>query len=372
MFLKDFEDVELRSEPALNLGYESEANQFNLGGRLTDFRYADKSKYDRTVYNLNAQAQRQFTERLQMSIGGGWQKDFSLDTYWDDPLTQKTMIKRDSYNATTGLSYKLTEIDTVDLSFSWSTMEYGKRVPGYSDYDMLSGSIFWQHLLFDGTMAFVAQGNWQKADFDSPRRDSYTLWGGLIPIPAEMKQDITQSTYSGMIGLHWMPSDRFTVQALGGIRYTDSEVKTKTESMIGLEKKTENTYTTGFNGSMSITWRYDSGSIKVSYNQDYLPSAYGELRRASSAVFTGFHNYDQKLSLLYTARYTNSKSDSVTSYKISRDYWFLSAGPRYRFTENFSAMLRYAYTYYHDKITEKKVHSNSVFLQFSLDLPTSF
>lgn len=373
MFLKEFEDFELRTEPGLDFEYASEINQVSLGGKLTDFRYADKNQYDRTIYNLHAQAGRRLSERLKVNAGGGWQRDFSLDTYWDDPTTQKIMLRRDSRNASTGFSYELTEVDTVNISLSWADMEYVKRISGYSDYGMFSGGISWQHIMFDGSMAFVAQGNWQRADFDSPISSGYTLWLGIIPWPAEVKQDVIQNTYSGMAGIYWMPTDRFTVQVLGGIRYTDSEVQTKTISTVnGIEKNTANNYTTGFNGSADITWKYDNGNIKASYNQEYLPSAYGELRRTSTVRIAGAHNYDRKLSLLYTLSYMNSKSDNVTNNAISRDYWNFSAGPHYRFTEDFSATLRYAHTYFRNKISEEDLHANSVFLQLSFDFPKSF
>lgn len=366
MFLKDVEDGEFAAEPNLSVSYGSERTKLNVKGTASDYRYLEHDEYDRTTYRTSAGLTHQATERLSFGVDGGWYRDYSLDTFWDDHMDKRTMLRRDTYNAAGNVSYQLTEVDTIDLSFSWAAMEYVQRQANYSDYDMLNASMTWQHSFNDGTMALIAQASWQHVEFDSPMVD-YWIYGTV-------KQDIAQDVYSGMLGLYWAPTQRLTIQAMAGANYTESENQTKNEGswFAPDSKNISYYYSTGFTGSVDITYRHEKGILRFKIGQEFLPSTYGELRRTTNIQLSGTYEYTKRASLFGMISYNISKSDSISNNEISRDLLHITAMNTYQLTKDFSLRMRYTYIYYNNKVDDATAHSNAFMLQFMYNFPVHY
>lgn len=361
-FFKNVEDFELRSEPKLSLDYRSERNQLSASGDLADFRYLDKSEYDRANYAADLVWRGQLSERLNASLQGGWLRDYSLDSFWDDDSSAYvTMLRRKNYNAGTTLSYELTELDSVDLSFNWSKLVYEKRVSGYSDYDMLGGNVTWRHSLLDGRMSLVALGSWQHVEFDSPPQGRGPLAG---------KQDITQNSFNALAGIYWSPLEKLVLQIMAGANYTESEVENAGLLVNwGLQPQKRNSHSTGLTGSFDLTWKEENSAVKLSYKQEQLPSAYGELRTVNTVMLSGSYDFNRRTGVYSSLRYSNSKSDNVTGREISKDFWIYNLQGRYLFTPELSGILQYSHMYYYNKSDDARERSNAVFLQFAYTLP---
>lgn len=367
MFLKNFEDGELATEPNLSLTYNTPRTKLGLKGTLSDYRYLDHDEYDRTVYNTSASLEHQLTERFSFGLGGGWVNDYSLDTFWDDNMDERTMLKRDNYNASANASYSLTERDTLDVNVGLAMLDYSKKRPNYADYDMMHASLTWQHFFNDGTMALIAQASWQHIEFDSPLVDYGWVYGTV-------KQDITQDVYSGMLGLYWAPSQRITIQAMAGANYQESENKTRNANSFFFPDSENSAYdyATGFTGSVDISYRMENGSIRLKVGQEFVPTTYGELRKATTIALSGYYEYTKRANVYATVSYDTSKSDGMSGSRISRDYIYLAAVHSYKLTEDFIIRFRYTYVYYNNKEEDRISRSNNVMLQFVYNLPLHY
>lgn len=373
-FLKDFSDVELHTEPRFSSDYKSELTTVKLAGRLQDFRYANETNYDRTTYQLSGNAARQLTERLNVGAGGSWLRDSSLDTFWDDNFDQRTMIERDLYSVSGDTSYDLTEVDRLQFNIAWADMEYRKQLSQYANYTMLNGSMTWQHMLFDGTMAFIAQASWQHIEFDSPASlpIDYGLFG-----KNRNKQDMTQDVYSTMGGIYWMPMEKLTMQLMLGANYTESKVElesTWSEGLIALDDThtKDYYYNTGITGSLDVTWKEDNRAFRALLNQEFLPSTTGELRRTTRATISYNRIFNRKFNIYNSINFANTSNDDVGHNKISEDFWHVIFQPTYKFTQDFAMRLQYTFSYKDDRDDHRKQRSNSVFLQFAYDFPMHF
>lgn len=381
LFLKDLEAVELRSEPALSAKHKNERLNVNAVAKLSDYRYfdtktnivsgekVDSDRYDRTTYQLNTGASFQSTERLNLSLGGGWLRDYSVDTFWDTDYEQKTLLRRDTYNGNAGFEYKLTEKDTVSLNFSYATLEYAKRIASFADYDMMNSSLYWQHSLMDGLMSLVAQASWQHVKFDSPEQVA-GYFAGIFPV--QLKQDVTQDVYSGMAGILWQPEERLSMQLMGGVNYTKSKVETKNTSFFYAEESTKHYSNTGFTGMADIAWSEKNSTGKLSVKQEFMPSTYGELRKTTSATLSHNYSYTPRINLYSSIAYTKSKSDDISTNNINREFWRFSIQPSYKLAEDFYLSLNYAYVYYDNKGDNYISRSNTIFLQLSYEFPKTF
>lgn len=393
LFLKDFEAIEIRTEPALLADYKSERAKLNFGARLTDFRYfdtkdnyyrsgkkVDTNEYDRTTYKVDASISYELSERLMASLGAEWGQDYSVDSYWDDSLTEHFLLKRDSYNGSASLSYDLTEVDSVSLSVNYALMEYAKREENFADYDMIYVSVSWQHQMLDGIMALVSQASWQHIEFDNP--EVFREFDFLGKNTSRTKQDISQDVYSGMLGIYWMPIQKFTMQVMGGANYTSSSIDTEATTTGILWGNTHSSTTqdynkSGFTGMFDAAWKEDFYSIRLNVKQEFLPSTYGELRKTTSVGLSTLVELDKKSNIYSALNYSHSKSDNITDNKINRDYWRFSIQYLYKFTERFDMRVGYAYQYFDNKsgnIREEYStrNANSVYLQLTYELPMHF
>lgn len=371
-FLKDFDDVELRTQPALNVSYSAERLKLGLISELHDFRYLDNSHYDRTNYSAAGNIGYQLTEKLSFDVRTSWLQDYSLDTYWDDDFDQLELMKRNTYTGSASAKYSLSELDSLDLSFSYSALDYTKKISRYSNYSMLNGSLLWQHILADGLAAFVTRASWQHITFDTP--DAVVDYG--IIYTSRTKQDMTQNVYSLMVGFNFMPSEQLTIQALAGLNRTKSESEVENSGIwLGTpysSKVTNRKYRTGFTGSLDASWKGDNDIIRLIARQDYVPSSDGELRRTTRVNLSYNHIFSRKFNIYTSASYTNSKSEHAVTSKISEDFWYAMVQPSYRVTEDLTLRLQYSFSYKNDKDSDREQHANTVYLQFAYEFPMHF
>ena len=387
LFLKKFNSVEVKTEPALATRYKSEQLELGLNARLADFRYFDTknnylsdgkkintNEYDRTTYQTDSMLSYQATERLGLSIGGGWGQDYSVDSYWDDSRNEQFLLKRDSYNANTNFSYELTEVDSLSLGAAYAGMSYDRCIENFADYKMVNVNTSWQHMMLDGTLALVSQASWQHVEFDSPEieRDKWIF--GI----QNTKQDIYQDVFTGMLGVYWMPLEKFTMQAMAGANYTSSSIDTDTtvrgslfapDSFTG---ETQNHYKTGFTGMFDAAFKEKEYSLRFSAKQEFLPSTYGELRKTTSLGLNVYYELTENSTTFTSLDFSRSKSDNITNNKIDRDFWRVSTQYRYRFTKEFDMRLSYVFQYYDNKAEDYTRKANSVYFQLAYQLPLHF
>lgn len=374
-FLKNFEDVEFRVTPRLNSGYTFENTKLQLMSELSKMSYGDNSKFDRTNYAASAALTNQFSERLKINLSGGWRQDFSLDDYWNDDGTQKSLLKRDQYNASTGFSFDLTELDSLQMNLNWSKMNYVKRIAQYSDYDMLYTDLTWQRTIFDGKAALIFQAYLQHIAFDNPAQVSHDIFWGT----SRLKQDYTQDVYSGMLGVYWMPLQQLTLRGMVGINRTETEIEIEqsiTGSAIpGLDSSSTSKLEygeNGFTGSLDSTWRGERSQTRLIVKQEFIPSTSGELREATRISIDNYYSITKNFNFSAHLAYVNSKRKQGQSGTIKEDIWYGSLTPIYNLTENLSAQLQYMHYHEKNKYSDTTRKNNSVFLQFTYKKPMRF
>ncbi len=343
---KDDADFEVLLTPGFKLDTGSERTKFQISGQVDAYQYAENDEFERENAQLNFSASHATTERLTFRLGTQWLRDHSVENEYDESGIVTNLAARNTYSATPGFSYAVTERDEFSLDTSLSTIRYEES--GNINYHVAGGSSGWSHALGDGLWRIIGQLGMQTFTFD---RD-----GGAT------KQTVT----STQGGLAWKASELLEFQAMGGVSRTDSDVTFDNSAAADIDEAR-----TTFSGSLSGVWTDEVWRLTLTADRSESPSTYGELITRNRLRTTFGRNLSERLYLGLQGAWYQSKTKGLVEGDDTSTW---NVGPSLRYRTGQDSFVEGGYSFIHQEELESgdSTDRNRANVNFVIEFPSTF
>lgn len=268
-----------------------------------------------------------------------------------------TQLNRHQWLAAPSVTYQLTPLQRVSLSYQFQDVEYEekKNVSAFTDYRYHTLSGDWRYQWTPGTEVSVTAfgSRYKPVDF-ALHSETLGLQGGV-------EHSFSETLQAG---------------AVGGIRYTMSESngqvvrgftidsKGRIVPVIGEEKSHSQDVGFIFSGHLTKTLERGYGSIELS--QNVAPQGTGGLVQRLQATFRlNYELYERWRGIFRATALRNetiSSSDSLSN-RTDRTYFSVAPELRWQWTEEIFLGFAYTYRYQKFKSIDQPATSNEFMLR---------
>jgi len=330
--------------PELDLERKSPTSTVTLSGQFPYSAYFNHSSLNRADQLVNLDAQKDLSERSQLSFTGDFQHDTTLQSEQDasDQFLARP-IRFTRFDASPSWTYLLGPIDTLTLTGNFTDVNYATSVK--TDYRYYGPSVSYEHKL-DEISALTGSLQYNRFEPDDIINTRTDVYGGLA-------------------GYSYTPSERLQVSGSVGMSYNVTHSDIQDDSSLGYRLKFDLNY------SMS-----DQARLVVSLSHDSEPSGDGRQTTRNRAR-AGF---DYKLNELtrfgLDTTYTDNEdyfglqnSTNSSSQNLSR-YFAVRPSVTFQLTEDLSLVAQYQFRHKIFQSEGGSATSNAAFLLLQYDLPT--
>ena len=337
-------DAELALSPAVSLDWRTERTRVLTRARLDAYQYLDNEDFARENAQVSADLTHAASERLTLRLGGRWVRDHTVEDEYDESGIVTEKVARNSYSATPGLTFNLTERDELSLDGTASLVD---SEPSDSiDYTVAGATATWSHALGDGLWRLIVQAGGQVYAFD--RTDG----------------DTDQTVLTALAGVAWKATERLEFQAMGGVSHTSSEVTF--DNFSALDSDDEQLT---FSGSLTGTWTDQVWRLTLAADRSESPSTYGELITRDRLRFSFGRNLSEYLYLGLTGAFYISKTAGLVEDEDTRT---TSIGPtlRWRLTEHATLDAGYSFIHEDNRQSENTSDRHRAYLGVVVEWPS--
>lgn len=336
-------DAELAISPAVKLLWRDELTQAVLNARLDAYQYLEQSDFARENAQLSLDVDRSVSERLAVRLDSRWVRDHTVEDEFTESGLTTEKLARNSFTASPGLTFRLTERDDLSLDLSGTLVR--DEQSGSTNYDVLGLTAAWSHLLDDGRWRLLAQAGGQQYAFD--RADGQT----------------DQHVWTVQSGLGWKASELLEFQALAGVSLITSDV-TFDQPVPGGGTDEQ----VIFSGALSGTWTDQIWRLTLGADRAESPSTYGELITRDRLRFTFSRNWSERLNLGLAGAYYLSRTSGLVRDQDTRT-WTLGPTVRWKATEDATVDAGYSFVHEDDRETGQSTDRNRVYLGVTVEWP---
>ncbi|MBN1140907.1 MAG: outer membrane beta-barrel protein [Deltaproteobacteria bacterium] len=340
----------------LSLGLAGECRAERLKGSLFAgldvLRYADHRELDDEDQKYRADLSWQWTERLNLSGGGGFQRDSRPDRDLEETGLVLEPERRDRWWVQGGAGYALTERLTGQFSFNYSESDF-------EGFESLDSEIFgWDLALVrahDPTLK-------SRLVFQGGRYESFNEY-----------QRSEVDYYSLQLGVSKALGERWSFDVAGGARYSESEFETTTPlyyflypewHLFAYRVDQSDSDDWGWTGALSVSYRDRYSELKFHFSHDLEPAS-GQtgatIRTSFGAVLS--HRFTEELTLFLSASYhiNESEEGEYAGSAIDERIWWVQPRLSYRITDDFSVEAGYLHSHREDRDDDYTSERNLVF-----------
>lgn len=330
--------------PVLSLERKSPTSTVNLTGQFPYSAYFGHSDLNRADQLVNLDAQKDLSERSQISFSGAFQHDTTLQSEQDasDRFLAKP-IRFTRFDASPTWTYLLGPIDQLTLSGSYSDVNYATNEK--IDYRYYGPTIAYQHNLSELS---AVTGSLQYNRFE----------------PDDIV-DTRTDVYGGLVGYSYTPSERLQVSGSVGLSYNVTRSDIRDDDSLGYRLKFDLNYLIS-----------EQTRLVVSLSHDSEPSGDGRqvTRNRARAAFN--YRLDELTTLGLDTNYTDNEdyfglqnSTNSSSQNLSR-YFSVRPSVTFQLTEDLSLVAQYQFRHKIFQSEGGSATSNAAFLLLQYDLPT--
>lgn len=373
--------------PGLLLGYLADDNELKTTFKWNELIYHGESELDfsEKVANFN----HQFTaENFKTELSGQYAEQSSINTQLDldGNGNLQIQIPRTTRSISPNVTYNLTERNALQLGYSYTDVSFD-RIPGlasslrYSDYDNQQYSATFIHVFSEKLTANLtgAYSRFNSAGiFSKTTADTETF---IFPTDRTEVTDYEQqsSTLLYQAGLQYAFDKQTQLSLSAGMRdtendtfYRQSVTYTAQDFPFVLtpppQEFTQSGSAIGHVFSVDLKHNREWGGFTLNAGQQLNPSSSGSQQQSTTFSTTGYYNISERLTTGLTASYQQTESISNFtggSSNYNRTYSTVSPNIRWRWTQEFSMDLSYAFRQQDYDSLNQSAMSNNVQLQFS-------
>ena len=325
--------------PGLKLDYATEVFNIRGSGLVDVLRYVDETDINTENQRYTINSGYRFMERWGLSGNFSYIKDTTLDSELEETGIVYMREDRERFNADAGLSYQVSELSDMGVTYAYSKTNYDEL--RLEDYDVNSISLSYNRQFNEGIDVFTIQPRYSRLSSDTRDDDGYRLTFGWTHLPSE--------TYRLKIFL--------------GARYTEQDYKDDRD-------KTSNW---GGVADISLLKKAEVYSVLMGFNSDlYNEPSTGELSQVYRIYCNLTRRITERLMAGVNARLSLTQPDDKDAFR-DKDIWYFTVTPSltYRLTENHSLQLSYSYQQEYNKNVEddRRNDRNRVWLSLNFNFP---
>jgi len=341
--------------PSLTFKYASERLTINNRMGADILRYNDETDLDDEYLRCNLDGEYLLTEKFSLTGRGSYIKDTTLESELEETGLVNYREDRRRYTLGGGFAYRLSEINSWQLDYSFGKTNYD----GYQniDYDFQSVTGTFQHRLANMRDVIILQPYYYYYDSDVSQVDNYGL----------------------SLGFEHPFSETLNLSMFAGVRYTESSYdRQQIRWMLVspgilvpvLVTSTENDNNWGGVSDISLKKTAERWTADLGYNRGLSYGSSGESIERDRFRLSGSYDISSRWRARLSTSLSYSQSDSDYSDEDSR-YFNLTPSISYKLTEQHSLVLAYSYAEVYDKTLADNRHydRNRIWLSLNFRFP---
>jgi hypothetical protein len=321
--------------PTINFAHKTEVSQVQASASYGTQRYLDIPAFDTDLQNyaLNSYYS---TEKSNWGLNASFNVAPARNTAMQESGNFTSNAEKTTWSVSPSYSYKLTELDTLNLLPSYLKNTYSTDT--FRDNENLTANLAWQH-------------QWSER-YSSSLSFSYSKFES-IGKGASLGNGTNSNSYSINLLNSFQWSEKLNlVGSLGG-RFTESENKTF------LEVRKNNSF--GFLVDISVNYTEENYSAMLNLNRSLVPSSTGQLNEQSRVSLDLHYNITEILSASALTSYQTSVSAS-SSRDVSRKNLLVEPAINWQITKEWAVSASYTYRQQDRSTQDITASSNSVML----------
>ncbi len=320
------EDVLTRINPALTLGYSTELLNLRSEFDIDILRYADETDYNTEHQQYNLNGGYKLLERYTLSGNLSYIKDTTLESELAETGLVDVRQDRERYNAGVGLSYQLSELSDMGVTYNHAETDYDweRNV----DYDSDAISLSFNHRFNNQLDVFTVQPYYTGWDSEASETDNYGL------------------------SLGWVHpfSETLTLTAFVGARYTETEHTRIIWIWPPFFYDKAHEKDTGWGRVANINLRKtgETFSAAIGYDRNITYSSDGDPIERDKIHCSADRMITERMKVKFTGNLYFTKSEGQYNDRDTR-HFNLRPSLSYRITENHAMSLNYSYSEHYEK-----------------------
>ena len=303
--------------PVINFAHKTEISQIQATASYGTQRYLDIPELDRNLQNYSFGSY-YLTERSRWGLNATFNVDPARNTATQDSGNFISNAEKITWSVSPSVSYKLTELDSLNLLPSYSKTTYSTN--DFSDNEYSGISLTWERQWTEGYSSSI---NLAYSKFDSTGSGS-SLGTGT-----------NSNSYSINVSNTFRWSENLTLAGTLGGRLTESENKT----FFGTSKNSS----TGLLADVAISYKGENYSTAFNLSRSLTPSSTGQLNEQSRVGLNLHYDITERLSASALGSYQTTKSASSNEESISRKNFSIQPAINWKMVQDWTISASYSY-----------------------------
>lgn len=344
VFLKEVDDLEHRISPAVELGMSTEKADVKATGTLDISEYERHNEFDSLDQEYGLSVDLTPSALWQAGFSGRYVDDYTFVSALEESGVLAERARRKRASVDPYVTIALDDRNSLKAGYSFTKAQY--NLDAYSDYRVHGGTLSWYHSLTNERTRLIFSVGASRADF------------------YRTGQDVVQKTYRGFLGLEHQFTEALSLTVLAGPRYTESEFPRGGGSV---EEDDSGIVLDG-----TLDWRLEERlSLSANANRDVAQSIYGENMTRDRARVGFMYRLTERLRGNLNAAYYRNKTEGLIQEE-KRQTYTVQPALSYRLTEKLTLRAGYSYAWTENKITDRSLERNRVYVQLAMNWPVLF
>lgn len=342
--------------PGIELTRRTERLESNLRVSFPINRYADLDELNEVDQMYSGALRYQWSPRVATSLQAGYIRDSQPERdLLETGLVQGERTRRGLSAGFSG-EYSFSEETTAGLFYAYTGARYND--PQYTDSDSHS-----LNLVFTRDMEKIIANTYGRLSFGGSLYEYSPNDYNSAPYDVE--------NYSAMVGVVHLVSERYSISADVGVRYTRSEFSvSRLQEVAPGESRivtlTEKSDDLGGVGRLALSYAGESVGATLSASRDIGTSGgIGGTVERTVFAFDADKRITYKLWAHFSAGYylNDSKDMEGSLSQIDSETWRLSPSLRYEYSRDLRFEASYSFARINDRIDNTEAERNLVFLR---------
>lgn len=328
--------------PSLGLNRDSENSHIKAGGSAYIRRYSEKQRFNKTDQYYNLAFDYNPSPLFNINAKGSFTRYTIVDREQVDTELEEmdliyTRSERKATRLQPGITWRLSELDSISLTSGYITVEYDD--PTYSDYDTYHGILSWGRVVAGGVGEFFINGGYGATEYEK----------------TSDKTDKTKNL-SLFSGFDLSLSPQWSLNFWAGARRTILDYYQQGE------ERTERNW--GGIGSITLKRLFERGYVSGELKRDIIPTGkYKTVERNLARVKVNYR-FTKRLNGVLSSSLRSSKSESEYD-TIDEDFYSLTSSITYTVLPNTNAKVSFTRTQLKDHKDFSTTRRNVVFIQIT-------
>lgn len=370
-----FNDVENKTEDQLinvssGLELKTETGRWSssLTAGIIAKEYKDNSNFDNVDTLINGNLKSRITERLTVSIDGGFTADSRNDRDFDetgltdgDESVKTTKVIRKDIEAGSSASYDISQITTGTVSYELKINEFDDRE--FTDYTSHKIFLKWNRALykpFSNPEFFIQSELYWYDGYENPENDP--VYGD------DYEKEINLKSISLATGTTADITENLNFSLIAGGRYNESGSESKVEGLL-IDEEDDKGW--GPTGEFKLAYTGETGVSMASLRHNLIPrtGSNGFVKNTAARCSYNHKFSDNFRATISTGFYLNKSYGTLDTDKINRQSVRIQSGLSYLPTAMFSIECRYYYRLIRDRKEDTEAQQNIIQIGISFRYP---